>query len=142
MKHLKSFRIFESASTEIVSVLTALQKELNEIMPDRWSENCTAKIDMENATDEGFVVNVTTKSGSTRTINCIVLNPAGFPKSETYNYLKAKIEGEREEFRLTSPILIGEFARHLKDKILSMTGEEIGATTRSGHFYEVPNPNL
>ena len=136
MKHLKSFRIFESASTEIESVLTNLQEELNKITP------ATAEIDMENATDKGFVVNVTTKSGSTRTINCIVINPAGFPKSETYNYLKAKIEGEREEFRLTSPTLRREFAKHLNNKILSMTGEEIGATTRSGHFYEVPNPNL
>jgi hypothetical protein len=95
---------------------------------------------MENATDEGFVVNVTTKSGINRTINCIVINPAGFPKSETYDYPKAKIVGELEEFRLTSPILIGEFARHLKNKILTMTGEVIGAPTRPGHFYEVPNP--
>ena len=134
MKHLKSFRIFESASTEIKSVLTNLQEELNKITP------APAKIDMENATDEGFVVNVTTKSGINRTINCIVINPAGFPKSETYDYPKAKIVGELEEFRLTSPILIGEFARHLKNKILTMTGEVIGAPTRPGHFYEVPNP--
>jgi hypothetical protein len=131
MKHLKSFRIFESASTEIESVLTNLQEELTP---------APAKIDMENATDEGFVVNVTTKSGINRTINCIVINPAGFPKSETYDYPKAKIVGELEEFRLTSPILIGEFARHLKNKILTMTGEVIGAPTRPGHFYEVPNP--
>lgn len=134
MKHLKSFRIFESASTEIKSVLTNLQEELNKITP------APAKIDMENATDEGFVVNVTTKSGSNRTINCIVINPAGFPKSETYDYPKAKIEGELKEFGLTSPILIGEFARHLRNKILSMTAEVIGAPTRPGHFYEVPNP--
>ena len=134
MKHLKSFRIFESASTEIESVLTNLQEELNKITP------APAKIDMENATDEGFVVNVTTKSGSTRTINCIVLNPAGFLQSETYNYPKARIVGESEEFSLASPLLRGEFAKHLKNKIVSMTGEVIGAPTRHGHFYEVPNP--
>ena len=83
---------------------------------------------MENATDSGFVVNVTTKSG-TEKINCIVLNPKS-----------ARIEGELKEFGLTSHILIGEFARHLKNKILSMTAEVIGAPTRPGHFYEVPNP--
>jgi len=133
MKHLKSFRIFESASTEIESVLTNLQEELNKITP------APAVIDMENATDSGFVVNVTTKSGSTRTINCKLLNP-NLPKSETYNYPKAHIEGEYEKFSLTSPILIGEFARHLKNKILSMTAEVIGGSNRPGHFYEVPNP--
>jgi hypothetical protein len=52
MKHLKSFRIFESASTEIESVLDSLNQSLQK----KNNLFSSIEIDMDSATDEGFVV--------------------------------------------------------------------------------------
>lgn len=98
MKHLKSFRIFESASQDTISVLDSLNQSLQE----KNNLFSSIEIDMDSATDQGFMVKAY-YNNETVELKCEIEDKSFGKNSIMGNQLQkiVHIQGDSKEWSFT-----------------------------------------